>query len=196
MTGFNYKSFVSGVVIALVVALGLPAVVHHVRWVPAPAPAPTPAPTPSPTPTPAPSPNPDWFGVIDSPQRALIASQMRPLSAAAPWVMRSREASDTRPILLYKAWTDIFSDFPPYKPQEVGDCVSHGHGHGNDLLQCIEWILTHGSKVKPGPSDIQETDTEALYAMSREVAGMLGRGDGSFGSAAVKAMTELGVVSR
>jgi len=42
----------------------------------------------------------------------------------------------------------------------------------------------------------QETDTEFIYATSRQVAGILGRRDGSYGSAAVKAMTTIGMVSR
>jgi len=71
----------------------------------------------------------------------------------------------------------------------LGDCVSFGHGHGNDLLQCIE--------IKLGePAVYQETDTEFIYATSRQVAGILGRQDGSYGAAAVKAMTTIGMVSR
>src|SRR6185437_14006897 len=76
-----------------------------------------------------------------------------------------------------------------YPAQQIGDCVSFGHGHGNDLLQCIEIGLGE-------PVVYQETDTEFIYATSREVAGILGRQDGSFGSAAVKAMTTLGMISR
>ena len=46
------------------------------------------------------------------------------------------------------------------------------------------------------PAEFRETDTEFIYATSREVAGILGRGDGSYGAAAVKAMTTVGLVSR
>jgi hypothetical protein len=48
----------------------------------------------------------------------------------------------------------------------------------------------------PTPRDIQETDTEFLYGAAREVGGMLGPFDGCYGGAAVKAMTEVGLVSR
>ena len=46
------------------------------------------------------------------------------------------------------------------------------------------------------PDEYRETDTEFIYATSREVAGILGQGDGSYGAAAVKAMTTIGMVSR
>src|SRR4029077_5943361 len=44
--------------------------------------------------------------------------------------------------------------------------------------------------------DYRETDTEFIYAASREVAGILGNSDGSYGAAAIKAMTTVGMVSR
>jgi hypothetical protein len=97
--------------------------------------------------------------------------------------------TSTAPILLYKAWTEVLGGEPSYPAQEIGDCVSFGHGHGNDLLQCIE--------IKLGEAlDYRETDTEFIYAASRMVAGILGRSDGSYGAAAVKAMTTIGMVSR
>lgn len=71
----------------------------------------------------------------------------------------------------------------------VHNCVSFGHSHANDLLQCIEIGLGE-------PVSFQETDTEFIYATSREVAGILGNQDGSYGSAAIKAMTTIGMVSR
>ena len=44
--------------------------------------------------------------------------------------------------------------------------------------------------------EYRETDTEFIYATSRQVAGILDTGDGSYGAAAVKAMTTIGMVSR
>jgi hypothetical protein len=99
------------------------------------------------------------------------------------------EAEPAKPILLYKAWRDVLGKDPDYPAQQIGDCVSFGHGHANDLLQCVEIRLGE-------PSGFRETDTEFIYGTSREVGGMLGRGDGSYGSAAVKAMMTIGVVSR
>ena len=133
----------------------------------------------------------------DAPQRKAVASTLQRFNAAAPHLIWQRPAGDNRPILLYKAWTTLFAKEPPYPAQQIGDCVSFGHAHANDLLQCIEWVLDHGEHgARPTPNDIQETDTEALYALAREAGGMLGNQDGCFGSAAIKAMTTMGVVSR
>jgi hypothetical protein len=126
-----------------------------------------------------------WLG-IDETQR-LCASSFPSLSQAAPHLMA--KAAPQNPVLLYKAWRDVLGTDPAYPAQQIGDCVSFGHGHGNDLLQCIE--ISMGE-----PIDYRETDTEFIYATSREVAGILGRGDGSYGAAAVKAMTTIGMISR
>jgi hypothetical protein len=126
-----------------------------------------------------------WRGVDDL-QRT-FASQFPTLAQSAPLLMQG--AAPTDPILLYKAWRDVLGKDPAYPAQQIGDCVSFGHGHGNDLLQCIEIGLGE-------PAVYQETDTEFIYATSREVAGILGRQDGSYGAAAVKAMTTVGMVSR
>jgi hypothetical protein len=126
-----------------------------------------------------------WRGVDDL-QRA-FASHFPTLAQSAPHLMGA--AAPTDPVLLYKAWRDVLGKDPAYPAQQIGDCVSFGHGHGNDLLQCIEIGLGE-------PSVFQETDTEFIYATSREVAGILGRQDGSYGAAAVKAMTTVGMVSR
>lgn len=94
------------------------------------------------------------------------------------------------PVLLYSAWKDVLGKYPDYPAQEIGDCVSFGHGHGNDLLQCIEIRLG-------GLGSYEETDTEFIYSTARSVAGMLGSDeDGCYGAAAVKAMTTIGEVSR
>jgi hypothetical protein len=129
-----------------------------------------------------------WLG-IDAIQKA-CASEYRPLAAVAPHLLAAAgPAPSSDPILLYKAWRDVLGKVPGYPAQQIGDCVSFGHGHANDLLQCIEIALGE-------PAEFRETDTEFIYATSREVAGILGRSDGSYGAAAVKAMTTIGLVSR
>lgn len=177
--------FLAGVFLALGVMFG-PRVLEHLKPKPAP-----------PAPAPAPAPKPDWFGWkgVDTPEARAVAASMPRLFQAAPHLAGARDATDARPILLYRAWTDLFSGFPRYPAQQIGDCVSFGHAHANDLLQCVEFCLAHPGKV-PTAGDIQETDTEALYGMAREAGGMLGIVDGCYGSAAVKAMTTMGVVSR
>jgi hypothetical protein len=135
---------------------------------------------------------PGWLG-IDAIQQA-CASRFPSLADASPELLaqacgEAAPPSPPNPILLYKAWRDVLGKDPPYPAQQIGDCVSFGHGHANDLLQCIEIALGE-------PADYRETDTEFIYATSREVAGILGGSDGSYGAAAVKAMSTIGLVSR
>ena len=126
-----------------------------------------------------------WLGA-DEIQRKHAAEFGR-LKSVAP--MLFADAAPTEPVLLYKAYAQALGQFPNYPAQRIGDCVGFGHGHAHDLLQCVEIGLGQ-------PLVYQETDTEFIYAASREVAGILSNTDGSYGSAAVKAMTTLGMVSR
>jgi hypothetical protein len=126
-----------------------------------------------------------WRGIDDT--QRLFAAQFPTLAQSAPRLMQGPTPTD--PILLYKAWRDVLGKDPDYPAQQIGDCVSFGHGHANDLLQCIE--------IGMGDSAVfQETDTEFIYGESRKVGGILGRQDGSYGALAVKAMTTVGMVSR
>lgn len=128
-----------------------------------------------------------WRGADELQQS--LAAPIPTLSQIAPHLVTAAPADPNAPVLLYKAWRDVLGNDPDYPAQQIGDCVSFGHGHGNDLLQCIEIGLGE-------PSVFSETDTEFIYGASREVAGILGRQDGSYGSAAIKAMTTVGLVSR
>jgi hypothetical protein len=97
---------------------------------------------------------------------------------------------DPGDVLLYKAWKDVLGDYPHYPAQQIGDCTSFGSGHTMDLLQCVEIAL--GKQ----PLGYKETCTEAIYGLGREIAGMLGSGDGCYGAAVAKALTDLGAVPR
>lgn len=125
-----------------------------------------------------------WLG-IDEKQK-LAASAFPTLAQAAPHLLK---AASTDPICLYKAWTDVLGKYPDYPAQQIGDCVSVSNAHAVDLLQCVEIRLGE-------PSEFRETDSEFIYGESRKVAGILGNQDGSYGSAAMKAMTTVGLVSR
>ena len=127
-----------------------------------------------------------WLGA-DAIQKTFAAKHPS-LSTAAPGLFTAAPP-DGSPILLYKSFKDVLGDFPAYPAQQIGDCVGFGHGHGVDLLQCVEIALG-------APAEYRETDTEFIYATSRQEAGILGRQDGSYGSAAVTAMTTIGLVSR
>ena len=124
-----------------------------------------------------------WRGIDATQQR--FARQFPGLRQAAPHLFG--DPVPTGPILLYKAWEEVLGSYPAYPAQQIGDCVSFGHGHGNDLLQCIESRLGV-------PVEYRETDTEFIYGASRQAAGILGTSDGSYGAAAVKAMTTIGMV--
>lgn len=128
-------------------------------------------------------------GWHDCPERHAMAATFPNFRDVAPHLMIATEPS--KPILLYRAWYDVLKAYPQYKAQEIGDCVSHGHAHANDLLQAVELCLRPSEQ-----SSYAETDTEFIYGESRKVGHMLGWSDGSYGAAAVKAMITVGTVSR
>lgn len=128
-----------------------------------------------------------WKGADETQRR--VASAFPTLFSAAPHLFAA--PTPTEPILLYAAYQHALGRDPGYPAQQIGDCVSFGHGHANDLLQCIEIGLGHATA-----DTFRETDTEFIYGASRQVAGILGSPDGSYGAAAVKAMTSIGTVSR
>jgi len=127
-----------------------------------------------------------WRG-IDIAQKTVAATLPPSLSTTAPHLFGATAPRDA--VLLYKAWQAVLGKYPEYPAQQIGDCVGFGHGHGNDLLQCIEIGLGQ-------PLEYRETDSEFIYAASRQVAGIHDAQDGSYGAAAVKAMTTIGLVSR
>ena len=129
-----------------------------------------------------------YFGWVDDPA-ARIATQDEAgivgLSQAAPRLMLTPANTD---VLLYKAWKDVLGEYPPYPAQQIGDCEGFGNSHGHDLLQCIE-AATEGIEYF-------ETCTEATYAAGREAGNMLRSGDGCYGAAIIKGITEIGLVRR
>jgi hypothetical protein len=125
-------------------------------------------------------------GWRDSPDRhALAATFAPPFAQVARGLM-----GDSADVLLYKAWKEALGSYPSYVRQEIGDCTSFGSGHALDLLQCVEIVL--GKQ----PIAFLETCTEAIYGMGREIANMLGGGDGCYGVAVAKALTDGGAVPR
>lgn len=94
--------------------------------------------------------------------------------------------------LLYKAFKEVNGDYIPYIAQAIGDCVSFGHGHGTDLVECVQIAL--GKKNDA----FKQTATEAVYGMARvDVGGERGSySDGAVGAWAAKAISTLGTVSR
>jgi hypothetical protein len=119
-----------------------------------------------------------------------LAGMPRPLFAAsAPHLARSGAG---KTVLLYKAFKDVNSGrYIDYPAQTIGDCVSHGFGHGTDLLEAVQ--ISIGKK----PEEFKQTATEAIYGMARvDIGGEHGYMDGAVGAWAAKAVSTLGTVSR
>lgn len=127
------------------------------------------------------------LGWIDNfPARSSLAKTFAPpLAQAAPHLM-----GDAQDVLLYKAWKEVLGDYPAYAAQKIGDCTSFGSSHAVDLLQCVEIFLLKEATV------FHEICTEFIYGVGREIAGMLGGGDGCYGVAVAKAFTTVGAVTR
>lgn len=127
--------------------------------------------------------------VDDFPARRDLTAQMglKPLAQRAPHLMQAK-AEDN--VLLFKAWKEVLGDYPKYIAQQIGDCTSFGSSHAIDLLQCVEIAIGHEA------TEWREVCTEAVYGMGREIAGMLGGGDGCYGVAVAKALTDYGATTR
>jgi hypothetical protein len=134
-------------------------------------------------------------GWSDVAERHVMAATMPTFSQAAPRLMAGAAGAGDADLLLYLAMKETIGSYFNYVAQTIGDCESHGHGHGNDLLQCVEYILAGGAKGGLKQDEI-ETSTEFLYGAGREAGNMLGWQDGAYGSAMVKAMTEIGMIPR
>ncbi len=120
-----------------------------------------------------------------------LATLPHPIFAeAAPRLAGSGTDKTT---LLYKAFKDANQGaYINYPPQTIGDCVSHGFGHGVDLLEAVQ--ITIGQKREL----LKQTATEAIYGMARvDVGGERGSySDGAVGAWAAKAVSTIGTVSR
>lgn len=120
-------------------------------------------------------------------RKAVAATFARPLAQTAPHLMAAG-AEDN--VFLFRAWKEALGDYPAYVAQQIGDCTSFGSSHAIDLLQCVEIVIGKENTVW------KEVCTEAVYGMGREVAGMLGGGDGCYGVAVAKALTDHGATTR
>lgn len=117
----------------------------------------------------------------------IIASLPHPIFAqAAPELMGGTQTD----VFLYKAWKDATGGYPHYVAQQIGDCTSFGSGHAVDLLQAVQIAI--GKMAQ----EWKETCTEALYGAGREIANMLGSGDGCYGGAMAKAVSTVGIIPR
>jgi hypothetical protein len=131
-----------------------------------------------------------WIRNPDEVER-LLATLSRPLfRQAAPGLGGS---GTDRTVLLYKAFQEVNRDsYFDYPAQTIGDCVSHGFGHGIDLLEAVQIAIHRQADV------FQQTATEAIYGMARvDVGGQRGSySDGAVGAWAARAVSTIGTVDR
>ncbi len=120
-----------------------------------------------------------------------LATLPRPLFCqAAPQLSGS---GTDKTVLLYKAYKDVNDGhYIDYPAQTIGDCVSHGFGHGIDLLEAVQIAVGRKNEA------FQPTATEAIYGMARvDIGGELGDySDGAVGAWAAKAVSTIGTVDR
>ncbi len=131
-------------------------------------------------------------GWIHDPNEVMRIAASLPMPVfryAAPHLAGSGAGKTT---LLYKAFKDATGAYIPYPAQTIGDCVSQGHGHGTDLLACVQIAIGKSNE------EFQQTCTEAVYGMARvDIGGQRGsREDGAVGAWAAKAISTEGTVSR
>ena len=120
-----------------------------------------------------------------------LATMPRPLfAAAAPSLGGSGTGKTT---LLYKAFKDVNKgSYIDYPAQTIGDCVSHGYGHGVDLLEAVQIAIGRKNET------FHQTATEAVYGLARvDIGGQRGSySDGAVGAWAAKAVSTIGTVDR
>lgn len=71
----------------------------------------------------------------------------------------------------------------------VGSCVGNATATSGETVSAVEIFESKQPEEFHG-----RFAADGLYALSRDVSGNLGRGDGSYGSAAAKALTEVGAI--
>jgi hypothetical protein len=131
-----------------------------------------------------------WIPRPDEVARALQAMP-RPYFAQAASHLAGSGAGKT--VQLYLAYKDVNNGrYFDYPAQVIGDCVSHGFGHGIDLLAAVQIAIARRAEA------FKETATEAVYGMARvDIGGQRGSySDGAVGAWAAKAVSELGTLNR
>jgi len=92
------------------------------------------------------------------PTKSIASSPPCPVPSS-PGRRRGSGGSGTgKTTLLYKAFKEVNKgSYIDYPAQTIGDCVSHGFGHGVDLLGAVQIALGHKNEV------FHQTATEAIY---------------------------------
>jgi hypothetical protein len=125
---------------------------------------------------------PDWQ------QIAKTAASLPPFRTTAAHLMQAPPHTASSGLL----WEDVAAvrgSMIPAHEQSIGSCVGHGWSVALDILQCCD-IRRRGKQ-----QTFRSTSHAGVYALSREHAGLLGRGDGSYGAAAAFTTQHWGDVS-
>lgn len=128
-----------------------------------------------------------WVPHPEETEKIVAALPYPTFAEAAPdlMLMSFEEEKDA---FLYKACQVLHGKNLPAHFQKDGTCVGQGWSAGVDDLQCVEIVSGERETFKT-------ISPAAVYAFSREIAGMLGGGAGSYGGAAAKAVSQWGTVS-
>ncbi len=130
-----------------------------------------------------------WIHRPDEVARVAASLPMPRFRDAAPHLYGSGAG---KTVLLYRAFKEVNQNkYISYDAQTIGDCVSQGHGHGVDLLACVQIAIGKSNE------EFQQTCTEAVYGMARvDVGNQHDNQDGAVGAWAAKAISTEGTVSR
>lgn len=132
------------------------------------------------------------FGYVPNPEKTLAYAASMPLRYGAELDLLAG-ADDNSDALNYRALAKCIGmegkQIPSRNQGPVGACVGTGTATPCDIVAAID-ILVRG--------DNEEfrfmASADALYALGRDISNHLGRGDGSYGGAAAKAIRECGVI--
>ena len=130
------------------------------------------------------------MGWIDDPKyvKDTVATFANPFFGdVAKNIVQGDENKDAFVWKFYKEVTG--QEWQSHDQDGTGMCVGEGFSAALELLQCVE------IKVNGDQEEYKPISAAAIYALSREMNGMLGKGDGSTGAAAAKAMLQFGCVS-
>lgn len=105
------------------------------------------------------------------------------VSAMPVFNLRGRFKADQRRYPLWQYGRQLTGGFLKYNWQQTGSCVGAGGGNMAKTAQCVEIVL------KGDPEAYLEIWWPYTYGKSRQLGGIRGRGEGSFGSAWAKAAT-------
>lgn len=130
------------------------------------------------------------MGWVDKPDHVqqTVAGFAKPFFGDAGKLLVQQEQD--KDAFLWKFYEQVHGhEWLPHDQDGTGCCVGEGFSAAVEILQCVE------IKVNGESQEAKAISAAATYSLAREVGGMLGRGDGSTGADAAKALMTFGAVS-